>query len=238
VASPASTVTPAEQFTSLGTPITVKRDANGATGFYNLSIPRNSGARPHSLDVSAVGGQLGVVCNITAAAADPLNDTIENVRIGCHNNNGTHTDTPVNISFAEDVNTLGVGGQLSYAYTTPVTFSTGDATDPPVAVGAAKQRNVFRGVSGDVTFQKLGKGHFQVFLENQNLQRGNGGAVSVVPLGNSSASKVCGVADDFSTTDPLTGKAAREVRFVCSDRLTGTLWEAANFQLNYTARLI
>ncbi|GAA2320401.1 hypothetical protein GCM10010149_86630 [Nonomuraea roseoviolacea subsp. roseoviolacea] len=237
VAAPTATVTPAEQF-SVGGPITVRRDPapNANPGFFNLAIPRDTGARPHAIDVSAAGGTPGVLCNVTGAAPDPLNDKIEKVRVACHNNNGTAVDTPLNLSYAEDVNTLGKAGALSYAYLTPPPFSAGDGADQPVAVPAAQQRDVFRGVPGRVTFEKLAKGHFQVFLENQNLQRGHLGAVSVVPLGNSSANKVCGVADDVDSTDPLTGAPARKIRFVCGDRITGTLWDHANFQLGYTAR--
>ncbi|MEU7860121.1 hypothetical protein [Nonomuraea sp. NPDC049141] len=240
--SPGATVAPAVQFSSLPGPITVRRDLSPTPqtpGFYTFAIPRNPGAaRVHAVNVSAMDVNAGlsrVVCNVTSDAPEPSNDKIELVRVGCHNMNGTATDNPMNLTFAEDVNTLGKL-TLSYANVTTPTYNTNNTPEPSKELFADHQRNDFGGVPGRVWFEKIGLGHFQVYLQNQDRQQGNLGAVSVIPTGSSTVNKVCNLADDFNTTEPSTGTPARRIRFLCFDRVTGAVWTSARFQLNYTAR--
>jgi hypothetical protein len=223
-------VVPAAQESSIpNAAIVVTRNPTEGTGVYRFALPRLPGTRPHALEISPTGASADTVCTITDAKPDATGAN-ELVRVVCRAGDPTNAvETSLSLTYGEDTGTLGLAAE-SFAYLTPPTFSTTpDCSGPgPIqGVPTTLGRNVFNGVDGSVTFQRLCAGQYVIRMANQNKQLTNSGNGSVVAF---NADRRCWVVDDFTPT----GAGFRQVRIVCEDQFGQT--RDGLFQFNYTAR--
>jgi hypothetical protein len=211
---------PAMQNSSLGGIISATHDA---TGRYTFTLPRLDVTRPHALEVSSTDPAKPAACGIVNATAIA---GAERVSVACSAENLiSAVDTPLSLSYAEEVNPLGLNNRVSHAYVTSPSFSTSGPSTIPVP--ATLTRNAIYGSNGPVTFARYGTGQYELQLQDQQIQIASA-TTSVTPAGFFGGR--CAITDDFHQF----GTAYQTVRFQCTDGFGNP--KDTPFQFQYSAQ--
>jgi hypothetical protein len=189
-------------------------------GQYTFSLYDPSPTAPDTVVVTpASTTKQGIVCGV---AGTSHSGTITEVKVKCRGPlDMGGVDTPLHLTFARGINTLG-DAHLSTAYAS-VPLITSPST---MTLGADSALNLMYGVAGGTTVSRLSQGYYEVRLDHQDWRVG--GEYAEVTADDSTDS--CRVTGTY--TPP--GKDYESVYVRCIDA-TQTNADTA-FRLSYAAR--
>jgi hypothetical protein len=189
-------------------------------GQYTFSLYDPSPTAPEAVVVTPSSTtQPGIVC---AVAGTSHSGTITEVKVKCRGPLDTGgVDTPLHLTFARGINTLGEK-YLSTAYASVPLIASASTT----TLGAGSALNVIYGVAGNTTVSRLAQGYYEVRLDHQNWRVG--AEYAAVTADDSTAS--CRVTGTYRPP----GKDYESLYVRCIDD-TQTNADTA-FRLSYAAR--